>query len=272
MFTFVVYAPSVVSDSISLDKPKSATLQTRISLTRMFRAARSWEQTQRKVLIIYYSENYMFIYSLFTYVLKRTAFIPSVIKNGSHKEQILICFDSPNLILPSPYNSKWHLLKRNWKQKRRRRDANFHRKNEVFHTGVFQFFSMHSNQVDPAINDVHRTSREGSIYSYLPYRHIPCRQGSILTVIQHLTTVTGQDGKISPCVHMPYRPDSTLKAIQPLTTFSEQEGNYQPVLILCTYPMSARQHTKGYTAINDIQWTRGKLSSCAHPVYVSHVG
>ena len=45
--TFVVYAPSVVSDSISLDKPKSATLQTRISLTRMFRAARSWEHTQR---------------------------------------------------------------------------------------------------------------------------------------------------------------------------------------------------------------------------------
>jgi len=39
--TFVVYSPSMLSFSISRERPKSATLHTSVSLTRIFRAAKS---------------------------------------------------------------------------------------------------------------------------------------------------------------------------------------------------------------------------------------
>ena len=41
--TLVVYAPSVVSKSTSRDNPKSATLHTKVSFTRIFLAARSYK-------------------------------------------------------------------------------------------------------------------------------------------------------------------------------------------------------------------------------------
>jgi len=43
--TFVVYSPpSILSFSISRDRPKSATLHTSVSLTKIFRAARSYTE------------------------------------------------------------------------------------------------------------------------------------------------------------------------------------------------------------------------------------